>query len=116
MTALQALNLQYTPLSGSIPSTLGALTQLTSLLLTGSALTSTIPSTLGLLTSLVYVHASSMPGCYTTSNIVDVVPPSRCLCFAGTGISVVLDREVDMAVSQVSGALPDSITALTKLT
>ncbi|MCE5209169.1 MAG: hypothetical protein LLG42_12775 [Chloroflexi bacterium] len=83
---VQSLSLSANNLSGSIPSGLGNLTYLTTLLLNGNQLTGSVPSTMGNLTQLtaLYLHDNQLSGSLPTglTNLVNLVE----INFTGTSL------------------------------
>jgi hypothetical protein len=100
LTQLQALNLQDNQLSGSIPASLGNLTQLQALNLLDNQLSGSIPDSLGNLTQLqvLYLDGNQLSGS---------IPASLGNLTQLSGLELV--------DNQLSGSIPDSLGNLTQL-
>ena len=102
LSNLTALSLHTNQLAGAIPPALGNLSNLTTLSLRGNQLTGEIPTELGNLSNLIFLYLSS-------NQLAGAIPPA---------LGKLSNLEVLWLQDNTSlmGALPQSLTGLTKLT
>jgi len=100
LTNLQGLGLSGNQLSGALPSSLGNLTNLQGLALSGNQLSGALPSSLGNLTNLqgLWLHENELSGALPSSlgNLTQL-------------------EVLELSRNQLSGALPQSLVNLTNL-
>ena len=95
-----SINLQSVTTSGTLPSTIGAFSTLTSLFLGGNGLTSTIPLSVSTMTGLSYLN---LPNNHLSGSFP-------------TAVSLMSNlRILNLASNSLGGTLPDGVSSLTAL-
>ena len=100
LSNLTTLRLEYNHLSGNIPTDLGKLTNLTHLYLAGNQLSGSIPTQLGSLTNLTYLQLSD-------NQLSGSIPTQL------ADLTNLVDLE--LRSNQLSGSIPPQLARLTKL-
>ena len=102
LTNLENLNLYYNQLTGSIPSSLGSLTNLERLVLRDNQLTGSIPPSLGSLTNLERLNLSD-------NQLTGSIPSSL------GSLTNLTNLVLDLSSNQLTGSIPSSLGSLTNL-
>ena len=102
LTQLTRLDLYDNQLNGTIPSTLGKLTQLKFLSLNGNQLDGTIPSSLGQLTQLNFLYL------HNNTQLSGTIP--SVLCTLSTGITIPIDCDNIVCTCCLDGNTYNSFT------